>query len=100
MLSESQERMLMVLKPGREDMARAIFEKWELDFAIIGRVTDTDRLVLKWQGKTVCDIPVPPLVAEAPEYERPWVPTEPPRRSPLGMRWPGLTRIPSRRCAD
>ncbi len=78
MLSESQERMLMVLKPGREDMARAIFEKWELDFAIIGRVTDTNRLVLKWQGKTVCDIPVPPLVAEAPEYERPWVPTEPP----------------------
>ena len=75
MLSESQERMLMVLKPGREEMARAIFEKWELDFAVIGRVTDTKRLVLKWHGDTVCDIPVPPLVAEAPEYERPWTPT-------------------------
>lgn len=77
MLSESQERMLMVVKPGREDMARAIFEKWELDFAIIGRVTDTNRLVLKSGGEVVCDIPVPPLVAEAPEYERPWVPTPP-----------------------
>ncbi|MEE2722004.1 MAG: phosphoribosylformylglycinamidine synthase subunit PurL [Pseudomonadota bacterium] len=75
MLSESQERMLMVLKPGREDMARTIFEKWELDFAVIGRVTNTNRLVLKWHGDTVCDIPVPPLVAEAPEYERSWTPT-------------------------
>ena len=79
MLSESQERMLMVLKPGREDMARAIFEKWELDFAVIGSVTDTNRLVLKAGGEVVCDIPVPPLVAEAPEYERPWerTPTSP-----------------------
>jgi phosphoribosylformylglycinamidine synthase II len=79
MLSESQERMLMVLKPGREDMARAIFEKWELDFAVIGTVTDTNRLVLKAGGEVVCDIPVPPLVAEAPEYERPWerTPTSP-----------------------
>jgi len=75
MLSESQERMLMVLKPGREDMAREIFEKWELDFAIIGRVTDTNRLVLKSGGEEVCNIPVPPLVAEAPEYERPWIAT-------------------------
>jgi len=75
MLSESQERMLMVLKPGREDEARAIFEKWELDFAIIGRVTDTGRLVLKFHGETVGDIEVAPLVANAPEYERPWEPT-------------------------
>ena len=72
MLSESQERMLMVLKPGREDMARAIFEKWELDFAVIGRVTGTKRLILTFGGEVVCDIPVPPLVAEAPEYERKW----------------------------
>jgi phosphoribosylformylglycinamidine synthase len=82
MLSESQERMLMVLKPGREEMARGIFEKWELDFAIIGRVTDTNRLVLKSAGEIVCDIPVPPLVAEAPEYQRPWVPT--PQAAVLG----------------
>jgi phosphoribosylformylglycinamidine (FGAM) synthase-like enzyme len=50
MLSESQERMLMVLKPGREDFAEAIFRKWELDFAVIGHVTDTGRMVLKWKG--------------------------------------------------
>ena len=50
MLSESQERMLMVLKPGREAEAEAIFRKWELDFAVIGRVTDTGRMVLKWNG--------------------------------------------------
>ena len=77
MLSESQERMLMVLKPGHEDMARDIFEKWELDFAIIGTVTDTKRLILKSRGDVVCDIPVPPLVAEAPEYERAWTRTPP-----------------------
>ena len=72
MLSESQERMLMVLKPDREDEARAIFEKWELDFAVIGRVTDTERLVLRMDGDVVADIPVPPLVDQAPEYDRPW----------------------------
>jgi len=75
MLSESQERMLMVLKPGHEDTARAIFEKWELDFAVIGRVTNTGRLVLKFHGETVGDIEVAPLVANAPEYERPCEPT-------------------------
>ena len=71
MLSESQERMLMVLKPGAEASARKIFEKWELDFAIIGRVTEGERLVLKENGTVVADIPVPPLVSEAPEYDRP-----------------------------
>ena len=75
MLSESQERMLMVLKPGQEDEARAIFEKWELDFAVIGRVTDSGRLVLKFHGETVGDIEVAPLVDNAPEYERPYEPT-------------------------
>ena len=75
MLSESQERMLMILKPGHEEMARRIFEKWELDFAIIGAVTDTNRLILKSRGDVVCDIPVPALVAEAPEYERAWTRT-------------------------
>ncbi len=75
MLSESQERMLMVLKPEAEDRARAIFEKWELDFAVIGRVTETGRLVLTMDGETAADIPVGPLVGEAPEYDRPWRPT-------------------------
>ncbi|MBY8827197.1 phosphoribosylformylglycinamidine synthase subunit PurL [Hephaestia mangrovi] len=78
MLSESQERMLMVLKPGREAEAEAIFRKWELDFAVIGRVTDTGRMVLTFNGETVCDIPLGPLADEAPAYDRPWVPTAPP----------------------
>ncbi|MBD59303.1 MAG: phosphoribosylformylglycinamidine synthase II [Citromicrobium sp.] len=73
MLSESQERMLMVLKPGKEDMARAIFEKWELDFAVIGEVTDTGRMVLEWQGEDVCDIPLAPLADDAPLYDRPYL---------------------------
>ena len=60
MLSESQERMLMVLKPGREAEAEAIFRKWELDFAVIGEVTDTGRMVLEWNGETVADIPLGP----------------------------------------
>ena len=78
MLSESQERMLMVLKPGREAFAEAIFHKWELDFAVIGHVTDTGRMILKWQGETVADIPLGPLADDAPAYDRPWVKTPPP----------------------
>jgi len=78
MLSESQERMLMVLKPGREAEAEAIFRKWELDFAVIGRVTDTGHMVLKWNGETAADIPLAPLADDAPCYDRPWVKTEPP----------------------
>ena len=81
MLSESQERMLMVLKPGREAEAEAIFRKWELDFAVIGHVTDTERMVLKFKGETVCDIPLGPLADEAPLYDRPHVPT--PKPAPL-----------------
>jgi phosphoribosylformylglycinamidine synthase len=73
MLSESQERMLMVLKPGRESEAEAIFKKWELDFAVIGEVTETGRMVLEWNGETVADIPLDPLADEAPCYERPYV---------------------------
>ncbi len=71
MLSESQERMLMVLKPGKEPMAEAIFRKWELDFAVIGEVTDTGHMVLTFQGETVCDIPLGPLAEDAPLYDRP-----------------------------
>ncbi|RZM35862.1 MAG: phosphoribosylformylglycinamidine synthase subunit PurL, partial [Sphingomonas sp.] len=81
MLSESQERMLMVLKPGREAEAETIFRKWELDFAVIGRVTDTGRMVLTFKGETVCDIPLGPLADEAPLYDRPHVPT--PKPAPL-----------------
>jgi phosphoribosylformylglycinamidine synthase len=73
MLSESQERMLMVLEPGREAEAEAIFRKWELDFAVIGRVTDTGHMVLTWHGETVADIPLAPLADEAPLYDRPYL---------------------------
>ncbi|HYH17283.1 MAG TPA: phosphoribosylformylglycinamidine synthase subunit PurL [Azospirillum sp.] len=75
MLSESQERMLIILKPGSEAQARAIFEKWELDFAVIGHLTDTGRLVIKMHGKTWCDMPIAPVSNASPVYERPWEPT-------------------------
>jgi phosphoribosylformylglycinamidine synthase len=71
MLSESQERMLMVLEPGKEAIAKAIFEKWELDFAVIGRLTDTGRMVLLQGGETVADLPIDPLAEAAPVYDRP-----------------------------
>jgi phosphoribosylformylglycinamidine synthase subunit PurL len=75
MLSESQERMLMVLRPEKEAEARAVFEKWELEFAVVGHVTDTGRLVLRKDGVVAADIPVGPLVTEAPVYERAWART-------------------------
>ncbi|MGE5537843.1 MAG: phosphoribosylformylglycinamidine synthase subunit PurL [Gemmatimonas sp.] len=90
MLSESQERMLMILKPGREDVARRIFEKWELDFAIIGRLTDTGRMVLKHHGDVVADLPIAPLADSAPQYERPWTPTpKPATLDPASVEAPG-----------
>jgi phosphoribosylformylglycinamidine synthase II len=76
MLSESQERMLMVLEPGKEPMAEAIFRKWELDFAVIGEVTDTGHMVLEFDGEVVCDIPLAPLADEAPLYDRPHLTSE------------------------
>ena len=90
MLSESQERMLMVLKPGREAQAEAIFRKWELDFAVIGRITDTGRLVMRWQGETAGDIPLAPIGEEAPRYHRPMADGPPP--PPLGA-IPGSTDL-------
>jgi phosphoribosylformylglycinamidine synthase len=76
MLSESQERMLAILKVGREDEARRIFEKWGLDAAVIGRTTDTGHIILRHGGAVVCDLPLGPLADDAPLYDRPW--TEPP----------------------
>ncbi|MHA1165152.1 MAG: phosphoribosylformylglycinamidine synthase subunit PurL [Alphaproteobacteria bacterium] len=78
MLSESQERMLIVLEPGSEDKARKIFEKWELDFAVVGVTTDTGRLIVTHNGHVEADMPVKALADSAPEYTRPWTPTEPP----------------------
>ncbi len=107
MLSESQERMLMVLKPGREKEAEAIFSKWELDFAVIGEVTDTGRMELIWKGKKVADIPLGPLADDAPCYERPYSvpkPAEPlsdiPQSSDIGadlVKLMGSENIASRR---
>ncbi|HEX4179341.1 MAG TPA: phosphoribosylformylglycinamidine synthase subunit PurL [Caulobacteraceae bacterium] len=83
MLSESQERMLAVLKPGREPDGRRIFEKWGLDAATIGHTTDTGRIVLKHRGQVVCDLPLAPLSDDAPLYDRPYVtPAKPPRLAP------------------
>ena len=73
MLSESQERMLAILKPGCEAQAQAIMEKWDIDFAVIGTTTNSGRMVLNWNGQVVCDIPVAPLSEDAPNYDRPWV---------------------------
>ncbi|KAJ8136475.1 hypothetical protein OY671_010312, partial [Metschnikowia pulcherrima] len=81
MSSESQERMLMVSQPGKEPMAEAIFRKWELDFAVIGEVTDTGHMVSEFDGEVVCDIPLAPSADEAPLYDRPHVPT--PKPAPL-----------------
>ncbi len=83
MLSESQERMLAILKPGREHDGERIFAKWGLDAATIGHTTDTGRLVLKHKGQTVCDVPLAPLFDDAPLYDRPWTaPTLQPRLDP------------------
>jgi phosphoribosylformylglycinamidine synthase II len=78
MLSESQERMLIVLKPEREALARAIFEKWELDFAVIGHLTETGHIVVKHGGVVMADIPLDPLAEQAPLYNRPFTETVPP----------------------
>ncbi len=82
MLSESQERMLMVLKPELEAEARAVFEKWDLDFAIVGETIAEDRFIVEHNGEIKADLPLATLSGSAPEYDRPWVPT--PAAAPLG----------------
>ena len=71
MLSESQERMLVCVKKGKEQEVIDIFEKWDLDVAVIGEVTDTGRMELTWYGETVCDMPIAPVSEEAPILDRP-----------------------------
>ncbi|MDF2234623.1 phosphoribosylformylglycinamidine synthase subunit PurL [Albimonas sp. CAU 1670] len=89
MLSESQERMLMVLKPSMEAEARAIFDKWDLDFAIVGKTIAEDRFLVKLGGEVKADLPLAALSGTAPEYDRPWEPT------PAS---PRVTDLPA--CAD
>jgi phosphoribosylformylglycinamidine synthase len=71
MLSESQERMLVCVKKGKEQEVIEIFEKWDLDVAVIGEVTDTGRMELMWHGERVCDMPIAPVSEEAPILDRP-----------------------------
>jgi phosphoribosylformylglycinamidine synthase subunit PurL len=78
MLSESQERMLMVLKPEKEQEAEAIFRKWGLDFAVVGETTDTKRFIVRHQGDVMVDLPITELGTEAPVYHRPFVFAEKP----------------------
>ncbi|MCR8723745.1 phosphoribosylformylglycinamidine synthase subunit PurL [Frigidibacter sp. ROC022] len=78
MLSESQERMLMVLKPEREAEAKAIFEKWDLDFAIVGETLAEDRFLVVHGNEVKADLTLSQLSSTAPEYDRPWVPTPAP----------------------
>ena len=80
MLSESQERMLMVIEPSIEKEAEKIFEKWELDFAVIGILTNTKNMKLTHKGITVADLPIDPLALASPEYDRPWQPTPKPKK--------------------
>ena len=81
MLSESQERMLMVLRPEKEAQARAVFEKWDLDFAIVGETIPEDRFLILHKNQVMADLPLSKLSSSAPEYDRPWVPT--PAAEPL-----------------
>ncbi len=82
MLSESQERMLMVIRPGAEARTRAIFDRWELDCAVVGSITTTGRLVVRMNGRVEADLAIGPLADEAPVYDRPW--TLPPGRAGIG----------------
>ena len=91
MLSESQERMLMVLRPERQAEAEAIFRKWGLDFAVVGRTTDDLRFRVFHQGEQVADLPIKELGDQAPEYDRPWrVPPRQPERIGLAGAHPDV----------
>ena len=81
MLSESQERMLMILDPNSEDLAREIFDKWGLDFAVIGSLNDTGYLEVVKNGVSEANIPIDPMVDQSPEYDRPWLKT--PKQEPI-----------------
>jgi len=73
MLSESQERMLIILEDGKEKEAKEIFTKWDLDFAVIGKTTNTNNLTLKFDDKVVGEIPIEALASKAPVYDRKWI---------------------------
>ena len=83
MLSESQERMLIVLESGKEDYAKKIFDKWNLDFAVIGKTTNSKKIELYFDKKKVADIPIDILVKNSPTYERKWKKTKLPKKNEI-----------------
>jgi phosphoribosylformylglycinamidine synthase len=83
MLSESQERMLIVLENGKEENAKKIFDKWNLDFAVIGRTTKSKRIELFFDNQQVANIPVNTLVENSPMYDRKWKKTKLPKKNKL-----------------
>ena len=83
MLSESQERMLIVLENGKEDLAKKIFDKWNLDFAVIGKTTDTKNIELFFDNSQVANIPVNTLVENSPMYERKWKKSKLPKKNKI-----------------
>ncbi|MDC0533347.1 phosphoribosylformylglycinamidine synthase subunit PurL [Candidatus Pelagibacter sp.] len=83
MLSESQERMLIVLENGKEDLAKKIFDKWNLDFAVIGKTTDTKNIELFFDSSQVANIPVNTLVENSPMYERKWKKSKLPKKNKI-----------------
>ena len=80
MLSESQERMLIVLENGKEDLAKKIFDKWNLDFAVIGKTTNSKKIELYFDEKKVADIPIDTLVENSPIYDRKWKKSKLPKK--------------------
>ena len=83
MLSESQERMLIVLESGKEDQAKKIFDKWNLDFAVIGKTTNSKKIELYFDDQQVADIPVNTLVENSPMYDRKWKKAKLPKKNKI-----------------
>ena len=83
MLSESQERMLIVLESGKEEQAKKIFDKWNLDFAVIGKTTKSKKIELYFDGEKVADIPVNTLVENSPMYDRKWKKAKLPKKNKI-----------------
>ena len=90
MLSESQERMLIILEEEKENEAKKIFDKWDLDFVVIGKTTNTNYLTLKYENKIVGEIPIDALATKAPIYDRKWLKSKP-KKSNVNLK--GLKKI-------
>ena len=96
MLSESQERMLIVLENGKEDLAKKIFDKWNLDFAVIGKTTDSKNIELFFDNQQVANIPVNTLVENSPMYDRKWKKSKLPKKNKIKKEV--INKIKNQRC--